>query len=254
VVRVEFYRGSIKLGEDGSAPFAFSWTDAAAGSYTLTAVAVDDAGATTTSRPINVSVLGTDGAGTVLLQDGLDGYEGSKDAYLFEYHRENNYGSRAQLLESNSGWRNRTLFQFAIFQSEGGPVPDGATITSARLSLYKSSYYDHEYQLKPLLVGWEEDTVTWDERKAGVSWNVPGGSAQSGDVAATADAQASVGWNPGWIEFDVTTGLQEVSSGRDNHGWMLEPLGGNSNTKRLLSSESSSQALRPKLEVTYSVD
>ena len=56
VARVEFYAGSTLLGSDTTAPYAFSWTPAAAGSYALTARAFDNAGAATTSAAVTVAV------------------------------------------------------------------------------------------------------------------------------------------------------------------------------------------------------
>ncbi|MCB2377285.1 Ig-like domain-containing protein [Hymenobacter sp. BT635] len=58
VSKVEFYRGTTLLGTDTSAPYSFSWTNVAAGSYSLTAKATDNAGATTTSGAVNVTVNG----------------------------------------------------------------------------------------------------------------------------------------------------------------------------------------------------
>ncbi len=55
VVKVEFYAGAAKVGEDTTVPFAFEWT-AISGSYTLTAVAIDDQGASTVSAPVNITV------------------------------------------------------------------------------------------------------------------------------------------------------------------------------------------------------
>lgn len=56
VSRVEFFRGSTSLGVDTSAPYSVSWSNAAAGSYTLTAVATDNRGAFTTSAAITITV------------------------------------------------------------------------------------------------------------------------------------------------------------------------------------------------------
>jgi regulation of enolase protein 1 (concanavalin A-like superfamily) len=56
VARVEFYNGSTLIGSDATAPFAFTWSSVPAGTYTLTAVAVDDAGARTTSAAASVTV------------------------------------------------------------------------------------------------------------------------------------------------------------------------------------------------------
>jgi len=56
LARVEFFNGSTLLGSDASSPYTWSWTNVAAGSYTLTAVAVDAAGNRTTSTAANVTV------------------------------------------------------------------------------------------------------------------------------------------------------------------------------------------------------
>ncbi len=58
VSRVDFYAGGTLLGSDASSPYSFNWTAVAAGSYALTAVAVDNDGASTTSGAVNVSVSG----------------------------------------------------------------------------------------------------------------------------------------------------------------------------------------------------
>jgi predicted phage tail protein len=59
LAKVEFYRGTTLLGTDTSSPFTFSWSNVAAGSYSLTAVAYDTAGAKTTSAAVPVTVSST---------------------------------------------------------------------------------------------------------------------------------------------------------------------------------------------------
>jgi hypothetical protein len=56
VVRVEFFNGGTKLGEDTSAPYTGQLSFGAASSYTLTARATDNSGATTTSSPVTITV------------------------------------------------------------------------------------------------------------------------------------------------------------------------------------------------------
>nr|WP_310096142.1 glycosyl hydrolase family 18 protein [Pseudoxanthomonas sacheonensis] len=56
VTQVQFFRGTTSLGIDTSAPYSVSWTNAAAGSYALKAVATDNAGATGTSALVNITV------------------------------------------------------------------------------------------------------------------------------------------------------------------------------------------------------
>ncbi len=56
VSKVEFFNGTVKLGEDTTTPYSFSWPNVPAGTYTLTAKATDDQNAVTTSAPVGVSV------------------------------------------------------------------------------------------------------------------------------------------------------------------------------------------------------
>jgi regulation of enolase protein 1 (concanavalin A-like superfamily) len=66
VARVEFYSGSTKIGEDTSAPYAFTWSNVAAGSYALSARAVDNQGAVGGSTSVTVTVAGAPAPGFVL--------------------------------------------------------------------------------------------------------------------------------------------------------------------------------------------
>ena len=56
IAQVEFYAGTYKIGTVTSAPYTFNWNNIAAGSYTLTAKAYDNAGASTTSNSIAATV------------------------------------------------------------------------------------------------------------------------------------------------------------------------------------------------------
>lgn len=56
IAKVEFFRGTTKLGEALSAPYRFVWTNVAAGTYSLTAKATDNRGAVATSAAKSVTV------------------------------------------------------------------------------------------------------------------------------------------------------------------------------------------------------
>jgi hypothetical protein len=58
IVQVDFYSGSTYLGSDPNSPYSFTWSNVAAGTYSLTAVATDNNGGVTTSAPISVTVNG----------------------------------------------------------------------------------------------------------------------------------------------------------------------------------------------------
>jgi hypothetical protein len=56
IARVDFYAGSNLLGSDTTSPYSFTWNNVPAGSYSLTAVARDNGGLTTTSAARTVTV------------------------------------------------------------------------------------------------------------------------------------------------------------------------------------------------------
>jgi hypothetical protein len=65
VSKVSFYNGNTLLGTDSTSPYSFTWNNVAAGSYTITAKAVDNGSATTTSSAVAISVYTPNVAPTV---------------------------------------------------------------------------------------------------------------------------------------------------------------------------------------------
>jgi hypothetical protein len=63
IAKVDFYNGSTLLRSVTAAPYTFTWTNVANGSYSLFAKATDNAGATATSANVSVSVGTTSGNG-----------------------------------------------------------------------------------------------------------------------------------------------------------------------------------------------
>lgn len=57
VAKVEFFRGSTKLGEDTTAPYEYTWQNVPAGNYALKARATDNQGNTGDSAIVNISVV-----------------------------------------------------------------------------------------------------------------------------------------------------------------------------------------------------
>jgi hypothetical protein len=250
VAKVEFLANGAVVGQKTTTPYSMTWTPPAAGSYTLTARATDNVGAMTTSNAAVVTVTTTTTT-TVVMQRGLNGYAGVSDTFLDNYLRTTVRGATNPLYLDGANYT--PLARFAVFQSEGGPVPNGAVIQSAKLELYKQ-YYDGTLQLNALLKPWVESQATWLNSQTGVAWSVGGAAGAGTDYATTNDALVSVGFNPGWVVFDVTPRVQTWSSGTATiYGWRLkQTAGGSINAKQFNSSEySADPMLRPKLTVVY---
>ncbi|MDB5273640.1 MAG: large protein [Chitinophagaceae bacterium] len=58
VSKVDFYNGATLIGSDNTSPYYITWSGVGGGTFVVTAVATDNAGATKTSTPINVVVYG----------------------------------------------------------------------------------------------------------------------------------------------------------------------------------------------------
>lgn len=65
ITTVQFLVNGSAIGTDNTAPYTADWTPAAAGTYTLTAIATDTVGTQTTSVPVVITVSPPGGTGTV---------------------------------------------------------------------------------------------------------------------------------------------------------------------------------------------
>jgi len=73
VTKVEFFNGATKLGEDTTAPYSYTWSAVTAGSYTITARATDNLGASTTSAPSNITLSAGNSPPTATITSPTDG-------------------------------------------------------------------------------------------------------------------------------------------------------------------------------------
>lgn len=257
IAEVEFFANGISLGRSNVSPYSIDWATAPVGTHVLAAVATDDVGARTTSATVSITVRATGGGGggasaEIVLQKGLDGYSLTSETYLSSWHPSLAFGASDRLQDQRSQYT--SLIRFAIFQSEGGPVPNGATIESATLSLYKYSAYDMTYALHRVLKPWQETTATWLQTGASGAWVVAGANGAGSDYDAAADATGSVAFSSGqWLEFDLTDGVQRLSNGAGNFGWKIMPVSGYvSALKRFYTSEyGTDPRFRPKLSIRY---
>ena len=82
VSRVEFLRGSTLLHTDTASPYVFTWSGVAAGTYSLTARAHDDAGATAVSNAVTVTVSASPPPSSKSKLSIHAGWGGGSDSFL----------------------------------------------------------------------------------------------------------------------------------------------------------------------------
>lgn len=58
ILRVNFYQGTVLIGTDSVAPYSLTWSNAPGGTYSLSAIATDNLGASTTSTVAGITVTG----------------------------------------------------------------------------------------------------------------------------------------------------------------------------------------------------
>src|SRR4029078_3900569 len=57
IMRVDFFANGVPTGSASTSPYSVSWSNMTPGSYSLTAVAIDNYGSSATSAPIHVVLL-----------------------------------------------------------------------------------------------------------------------------------------------------------------------------------------------------
>jgi hypothetical protein len=189
IVAVEFFRDATSLGTDTTAPYALVWTNAPAGTYALTARAVDDRGAAATSAPVTITVRTR-----VTAVADAHVRDGSANA-------NRNFGSAASL-EVRTGSSGNTRWTYLRFNTSAAPTAGRAVLrmfgrlsatsgTTITTSVFPSSN-----------TTWSESGLTWNNRPA---------------TGATALASVTMvnSTTARWYEWDVTAYLQqEKAAGR----------------------------------------
>jgi hypothetical protein len=203
----------------------------------------------------------------ITLMEGSNGYAGTRDTWI-----KNTQPTTVQ--DSSDGLSIRaestdaTLLRFAIFAREGGPVPDNATITSARLMLYHYFGPSATVKASRLLKSFDPLQATWNLAASGSSWTTAGALSAGNDYLAAADGQASIGDATAdgctsspfpqvcWLNINVLSGVQAFAGGAPNLGWKIAEVSSSQPTayKNFNSSKNTFfPQLRPQLALTYTV-
>ncbi|MBL0334030.1 MAG: DNRLRE domain-containing protein [Chitinophagaceae bacterium] len=201
-------------------------------------------GATT----MNVAVTGTaqNVSNTLVLQDGVNSYTGTRDTYIWDNSPATVRGADTSFIQDKNAALAPADERKSLLKFDLSGIPSGATIVSAQLQFYVG-VEGQGFNMHRMLVPWDEATTTYasignryfltnnTDAETAVNANWPGVDTYVGPITITLPASTIQDWVNGTVV---------------NNGWLM--IGTDADDgQQLRSREHPSQADRPKLTVVY---
>jgi acid phosphatase len=206
--------------------------------------ALPHAAAANNSRPITGIFAGDPAVNIATFQNGANGYTAARDTQIRADNPTTAYASTTPLTVVASS---HSLIRFDnLIGAATGQIPDDATVLSATLKLWAVPSTGNTItpvELHRMLKDWS-DSATWSSIGNGVHPDDLTAAATPDFVYAPKTANEP-------FFFDVSDSLQKFLDGAPNYGWALLPTGSDDYTFQ--SSESTTLAQRPSLEVSYAL-
>jgi len=186
----------------------------------------------------------------LVLQQGLDGYEGTSDLYLDVGEPNGPKGAQ----DADRLWI-RSSNQNVLVRFDLTPLPVGAEVISATLELksYNSqSAIGMPIEVYRVLQSWEEETATWNRRNTLDEWDEPGCTGADTDRSSEPCGMTTLTTSGQWYSMDISPAVRLWAGGlAENHGVVLLP-GASANYHIFRSSEWWREPSdRPRLLISY---
>ncbi|MBW8001135.1 MAG: family 16 glycosylhydrolase [Planctomycetes bacterium] len=155
ITRVEFFEGANYLGQDTTAPYSYTWNSIPQGAFSITAIATDDFGQSSTSAAITII------AATASVVNG--GFEsGTTTGWTL-----NNLGGNSTVVSTTESPRTGSYSAKLVTDSTGAGVR--AEMLQTVTGLFGSTSYDFDLWVKGLMgvggVAWAE--IKWFNASSG---------------------------------------------------------------------------------------
>ena len=212
------------------------------------------------SNPVNATLADNQGTGsitnddsggtpvTVIFQDGLNGYSGTRDATILSSSSTTNFGAEPEIEVDGSPDGG------GVMMWDLSSISPGSQVTAVDLTLYVTSSTDDTYEIYEVLQPWVESEVTWNQYTSGFNWETAGigGATDRGSTALDAITAPSKGSLTVSLAAPVVALVQSwVNNPSSNFGFTLQDYANASDGLDFASRDNSDQTRRPALAVTY---
>jgi hypothetical protein len=194
---------------------------------------------------------------TVSFQRGVSpssSYAGVSDTWLQEGLPSTNSGGDTLLRMDRDYPTDSRKSANALLRFDLSDIPPGATVRSVQLTVHVANRTSGEgYFLYAASRAWNESQATWTQATSGSAWSAPGarGAADRGSTVLGTLLPTVAGTYTVTLGADGLAAVQGwVNTPASNHGFVLDALT-NMDGLDLASSEASTLAQRPRLDVTY---
>ncbi|GAB3234430.1 hypothetical protein GCM10027454_39860 [Algoriphagus aestuariicola] len=127
IAKVEFYDGNNLLGTDTSSPYRYYWSNAKAGLYTITAKAIDNKGASTTSDEVEIQIGSSEQVENVSSDSGVEA--GFLDGLVSFYEMNTNSSGVLRDSHGSNHGNNSSISHTTGFDEKGNRYNGSSSIS-----------------------------------------------------------------------------------------------------------------------------
>jgi len=189
--------------------------------------------------------------GTIILQQGVDGYSQAEDTHIYLYEPARNYCSADQI-RVGYGPQYASLVYFGL-----SSVPTNIFVQQASLELYATGWSGRDMTIGAYALTHAASfcQATWNQAATGDPWATPGCADPVSDRRSWPESSLETQGTARWYSFDLTNLVREWLGGAlANRGVLLRDLADRSTYSfHFASANNINPSLRPRLKVSYSL-
>lgn len=185
---------------------------------------------------------------TVTLQQGLDGYSGAADSYVYVYAPDTNY-CESEPLKVGYKQQYASLLRFDL-----SAIPSDATVTRAELQLYATGWGGTDISVGAYYITRTVSMcqVTWNRSRSTESWGQAGARSTLTDRRPAPENTVTTRGARAWYALDITAAARGwVDGSLANNGVLLEAAY-SVGSFYFASAHYGTVGYRPRLVLTYS--